>query len=99
MTVLPSNVENETVALPEVFPAASCAIIEAAYNVNGDKPVTANVVLGVVPTTAPSIRTEYKDTPTLSVEAVQVSVAPPDVTLLATRFVGVLGSSRSGGPA
>ena len=52
-----------------------------------------------LPTTLPSIEILYLATPTLSVEAVQLRVAPLDVILLAIKLVGSVGASVSGGPA
>src|SRR4029077_11344615 len=80
----------------ETSPAASNACTPSTWLAPQESPVNANEVVVTVPLLTPSANSAYPVTPTLSVDAVQDSVAPSAVTADDTRPVGADGAVVSG---
>lgn len=66
-----AEVVTFNVVVPELFPAASCALTPAMYVVPQTSPVLLKLRFNVEPRFLPSLNTSYPVTPTLSVEAFQ----------------------------
>jgi hypothetical protein len=82
----------------EVFPAASRARTVKLYVVEAASPLTVVLVPADVAATVLPVKIWYSVTPTLSVDAFQVSDTLDEVTPVLRRFPGAVGGDVSGPP-